>query len=45
MPRESPDRVVLPLPSVPAVPHCEPKKTRYTFGLPVVTPMPSTAPP
>ena len=40
-----PDRVVLPSASVPAVPHCEPQKMRYTLGDPVVTPMPSTAPP
>src|SRR5947207_14692815 len=45
MPSESPESVVLPPASVPAVPNCDPQKTRYTFGLPVVTPIPSTPPP
>src|SRR5690348_8826562 len=44
-PDESPDRVMLPLLSVPCVPHCEPQKMMYTLGAPVVTPMPSTPPP
>ena len=45
MPTLSADSVVLPFASVPGLPHCEPKKTRNTFSLPVVTPMLSTAPP
>src|SRR5947207_14418978 len=45
MPLPSPDRCTLPCVSVVGVPHCEPQDTRYTLGLPVVTPMPSSPPP
>ena len=45
IPMGSPESVASPFASVPEAPHCEPQKTRYTRGLPVVTPMPSTAPP
>src|SRR5437764_6363335 len=45
MPAGSPDSAVLPLASVLDEPHWVPQKTRNTFGVPVVTPMPSTAPP
>src|SRR5437763_7677651 len=44
-PVESLANVVLPLPSLPAPPHCEPQEMRYTFSLPVVAPVPSTPPP
>src|SRR2546430_518751 len=45
IPTPSLEYVVLPLASVPGSPHWVPQKMRYTRGLPVVTPMPSTAPP
>ena len=35
---------MLPSPPVEAVPHCEPQNTRYTFGVPLVTPTPALPP-
>src|SRR3954451_861334 len=44
-PTVSVEKARLPLPSVLEVPHWLPQNTRYTLGLPLVTPMPSTPPP